>query len=115
MEKIVKIALVIAVIGIVMLFFVTRGLSEEVTKIEDLKIGQLSTIKGMVTDIYISRDGHAFLKIADNTGEIQIVAFKDSNIEEAYGLETGTEISVLGRVEEYKEKLEIIAKEIKLL
>ncbi len=115
MEKIVKIALIIAVAGIAMLFFVTKSFSEEVVKIQDLKIGQISTIKGMVTDIYISRDGHAFLKVADNTAEISVVAFKSSNIEQAYSLEIGEEVSVLGRVEEYKQKLEIIAKEIKLL
>jgi len=115
MEKIIKIALLVAVAGLVMLFFVTKTFSEEVTKIEDLKIGQMETIKGMLTDIYISRDGHAFLKVADNTGEIPVVVFKSSNIEQAYSLEVGDEVSVMGRVEEYKQKPEIIAKEIKLL
>lgn len=115
MEKIVKISLIVAVIGIAALFFVTKGLSEDVIKIQDLKTGQMSTVKGMVTDIYVSRDGHAFLKVADNTGEISIIAFKSSNIEQAYSLEIGDEVSVMGRVEEYKNALEIIAKEIKLL
>ena len=67
----------------------------------------------MVTSVYVSRNDHVFLKVADNTGEITIVAFKNSNIDEAYDLEIGEEVSVLGRVDEYKGELEIIAKEIK--
>ena len=41
-----------------------------------------------------------------------MIAFNNSNIE-VQDLELGDQISVLGRVEEYKGKLEIIAKEIK--
>jgi DNA/RNA endonuclease YhcR with UshA esterase domain len=67
----------------------------------------------MVTSVYISRDDHVFLNIADNTGEITVVAFKNSNIDEAYDLEVGEEVSVLGRIDEYKGELEIIAKEIR--
>ena len=114
MEKLVKIALITAVIGIIALFFITRTMSEEVVKIEDLKIGQISSIKGMVTSIYVSKDGHAFLKVADNTAEVQVVAFKGSNIEEVYSLEVGDEVIVLGRVDEYKGKTEIIAREIRV-
>lgn len=111
--NILKISIIVAIIGIVSLFFISRILTEEAIEISELKIGQIERISGMVTSVYVSRDNHVFLKVADNTGDITIVAFKNSNIDEAYDLEVGEEVSVLGRVDEYKGKLEIIAKEIK--
>ena len=111
--NILKISIIIAIIGIISLFFISRLLTEETIEISELKIGQIERISGMVTSVYISRDDHVFLKVADNTGEITVVAFKNSNIDEAYDLEVGEEVSVLGRVDEYKGELEIIAKEIR--
>jgi DNA/RNA endonuclease YhcR with UshA esterase domain len=110
--EIVKIAMVVAVIGIIALFFLTQYKNEAISKVEDLKIGQVERIEGMVNSVYVSKDNHVFLGVADNTGEIDVVAFKSANIDIAYDLENGDQISVLGKVEEYKGKLEIIAKEI---
>ena len=110
---ILKISIAIAIIGIIALFFITQYNTENTAEISDLKIGQIERITGMVTSVYNSKDANVFLKVADNTGEISVVVFKGSNIDEAYELEVGDQISVLGRVEEYKKQLEIIAKEIK--
>ncbi len=108
----IKISIVIAIIGIAALYFITNYFKENTTKIVDLKTGQVSRISGMVTSLRTSKDGHVFLKVADNTGEINVVAFKGSNLG-ADGLEVGDSVSVLGRVEEYKGALEIIAKEMR--
>lgn len=110
---IIKISIAVAAIGIVALFFLVRYNEQNTTKISELKQGQIEKITGMINSVYISKDGHTFLKVADTSGEVSIVAFKSSNIDEVYNLEIGDQISVLGRVEEYKGKLEIIAKEIK--
>jgi len=110
---ILKISIVIALVGIAALFFISRFSTEETISIKDLKIGQIERASGMVTSVYISKDDNAFIKVADNSGEITVVAFKSSNIAEVYDLEVGDQISVLGRIEEYKGELEIIAKEIK--
>jgi DNA/RNA endonuclease YhcR with UshA esterase domain len=111
--NILKISIIVAIVGIISLFLISRLLTEETIEISELKIGQIERISGMITSVYISRDDHVFLKVADNTGEITVVAFKNSNIDEAYDLEVGEELSVLGRVDEYKGELEIIAKEIR--
>lgn len=112
MDKL-KIAIVIIVLIIVAAFFLTRFPTEQSTKVEELKLGQIERISGMVTSVYVSKEKHVFLKVADNTGEIDIVVFKSSNIDEAYELELGDEVSVLGRIDEYKGKKEIIAQEIR--
>ena len=109
---ILKISIITAVIGVILLFVITQVFNEETVKIEDLKLGQIERISGMVTSVYVSRNMHVFLKVADNTGEIDVVIFENHNIDEAYDLEVGDEVSVLGRVDEYKGKIEIIAKEI---
>lgn len=109
---ILKISIITAVIGIISLYVLTQIFREEVVKIEDLKLGQIERISGMVTSVYVSRNMHVFLKVADNTGEIAVVVFENNNIDEAYDIEIGDEISVLGRIDEYKGKMEIIAKEI---
>jgi len=109
---ILKISIAIAVLGIIALFFITQFNNETIVKIKDLKIGQIGTISGMVTSIYVSKDDNVFLKISDNTGGIDVVVFKSSNIDLAYELENGDQVAVLGRVDDYKGKLEIIAKEI---
>jgi DNA/RNA endonuclease YhcR with UshA esterase domain len=111
--NIIKISIAVAAIGIVALFFLVRYNEQNTVKISGLKQGQIEKITGMVNSVYISKDGHTFLKVADTSGEISVVAFKSSNIDEVYNLEVGDQISVLGRVEDYKGKLEIIAKEIK--
>ncbi|MFH0928936.1 MAG: OB-fold nucleic acid binding domain-containing protein [Candidatus Aenigmatarchaeota archaeon] len=110
---ILKISIAVSIIGIVSLFFITMIFEEEITEVSEIKIGQIEKINGMVTSVYVSRDSHVFLKVADNTGEVTVVAFKNSNIDEAYDLEIGEEVTVLGRVDEYKGELEIIANEIR--
>ena len=109
---ILKISIITAVIGVILLFVITQVFKEETIKIEDLKLGQIERVSGMVTSVYVSRNMHVFLKVADNTGEVDVVIFENHNIDEAYDLEVGDEVSVLGRVDEYKGKVEIIAKEI---
>jgi len=110
--NIIKISIAAAILGIVALFFLLRYNKQNMIKISDLKQGQTERIIGMINSVYISKGGHAFLKVADTSGEISVIAFNNSNIE-VQDLEIGDQISVLGRVEEYKGKLEIIAKEIK--
>jgi len=112
---IIKISIAVAAIGIVALFFLVRYNEQNTVKISELKQGQIERITGMVNSIYVSKDGHTFLKVADTSGEISVVAFKSSNIDEVYDLEVGDQVSVLGRVEEYKGGLEVIAKEINKL
>jgi DNA/RNA endonuclease YhcR with UshA esterase domain len=109
---ILKISLVIAAVGVIALFFMTQYSKQDISKIEDLKIGQMYKVEGTVSSVYVSKDNHVFLKVSDNTGDVDVVAFKSANIDIAYDLVDGNQITVYGKVEEYKNKLEIIAKQI---
>ena len=82
--NIVKISITVAILGILALFFIIRYSEQNTVKISELKQGQIERITGMVNSVYISKDGHTFLKVADTSGEISVVAFKSSNIDEVY-------------------------------
>jgi DNA/RNA endonuclease YhcR with UshA esterase domain len=110
--NLIKISITVAIVGIIALFFIVKYQQQNTVKISDLEQGQIERITGMINSVYVSKDGHTFLKVTDSSGEISVVAFKSSNID-VYDLEIGDQISVLGRVEEYKGNLEIIAKEIR--
>jgi len=111
--NLIKISIVIAIAGIAALFLIVRYSSQETVKISELKQGQIERITGIVNSVYVSKDGHVFFKVADTSGELSVIAFKNSNIDNAYEVEVGDQISVLGRVEEYKGSMEIIASDIK--
>jgi DNA/RNA endonuclease YhcR with UshA esterase domain len=112
--NILKISLITSILGIVLLALLVNFSDKEITSISDLKIGQIARISGMVTSFYSSKKGHIFLKVADNTGEIDVVVFNNyEEIEKVRELEIGDEVDVIGRVEEYKGRKEIIPREIR--
>jgi DNA/RNA endonuclease YhcR with UshA esterase domain len=109
---VIKVSIAIVVIIVIALFFFTQYNDGNTTKIKDLKIGQTEKITGMINSVFVSKNNHVFIKIADNTGEITVIAFNNSNIDIAPVLMSGDQISVLGKVSSYNGKLEMIAKEI---
>jgi DNA/RNA endonuclease YhcR with UshA esterase domain len=109
----IKIAITVAIVGIVALFLIVKFTQQDTVKIASLKEGEVARVSGTISSVYISKDSNAFIKMSDETGEISIVAFKSSNIDLVYSLAVGDQIEALGKVQEYKGALEIIAKEIK--
>lgn len=107
-----KVSIAAALLGVLAILLFIRFNDQNKGKIIELKEGQTGKIVGMVNSVYVSK-GNVFLKVADTSGEISVVAFNSSNIEEAYNIEVGDQISVLGKVKSYKGSLEIIANDIK--
>ncbi len=114
MQMLVKAAILVSILGIIALYFLTEG-SIETVKIENLNhyLGQAVKVEGTVLSKFTSKDGHVFLKITDSSGELSVVAFKNYNINGVNSLSKGDKVEVRGMVKEYKEELEIIAKEIR--
>ena len=111
--NIIKLAVILASAGILSLYFLTKS-SITMQSIKELKAGEAAKVEGIVKSLYKNKDGHVFFKL-ENEGIIQVVAFKNYAIKEASQLENGQKIEITGIVQEYKGKLEIIAKEIKIL
>ncbi len=108
-----KVSISVALIGIIGLYIFTSS-AENSMNVADTGdyIGQRVTLDGVVGKPYASKDGHVFFDLSDSTGTIKAVAFRSSNIEAAYELKEGQQITLTGKVEEYKDALEIVASKI---
>ena len=112
-KLILKISLAIAMIGIIGLYVFTSTSQNfmEISQIPDY-MGQRVSVEGTVDKYYTSKDGHVFFDLHDMSGIVKVVAFRNSNIEAAYNLQEGEKIILTGKVQEYKNDLEIIASKI---
>lgn len=113
MEKktIFNISLTASLLGILLLLLVSENLNARQITIDSITrnyidedvivIGSISSIK--------KQGSLTLLKVKDETGKIDVVAFKSRDL----SLKNGDEIEVYGEVAVYNGKLEIIAKYIK--
>ena len=109
-KELLKVSLIFSLIGILILFFLTYTIKVQLYEISSLSKDNLDDtvrVKGVV-ESFAETPGLYLVTLKDNTGRITVVVFKDEklNLQEGLGLE------VIGNVVEYKDKIEIIAKEI---
>jgi DNA/RNA endonuclease YhcR with UshA esterase domain len=111
-----KLSLGVATFGLVLLFVVSNYSTTPLVKVSELSFDDTGTrvaVKGEVTSVRIHNDGHIFLEVRDETGEIPIAIFEnvaeklDARIGECI-TRTGASVEISGEVEEYRESLEII-------
>jgi len=107
-----KIAITCSFIGVVILFFIADKIEVDditVDNLDEIEIGKTIKIKGYVEDI-VNTEKIAFLKIAQEKIEVvSVVLFKEEDII----LEKGDYIEVVGEIEEYEGKKEIIGNLVK--
>ncbi len=112
-KTLLKIALIAGIIGIVILFIISETIEIEETDIdkitkaneEDVKlIGKISKITNLDKVIFIE---------LEQQSKITIVVFKDKN--KNISLYQGDKIEVIGQIEEYNGKLEVIGQRIRVL
>lgn len=109
-----NLSVLLSIFGIVLLYFVANNLEPEVVQISDIEykdVGKTVKITGEITSRQDSK-GHIFLKVSDGTSEMFVPLFenlvKKLSVEEKEGLVKDREIEVVGEVQEYNGKLEII-------
>jgi exonuclease VII large subunit len=110
MDKLLKLALICAVIGLAGLWVLTTlGLSE-ITAIKDISPDNLdSTVNvcGNITYKFVSNTGHVFMKIYDGSGSINVVIFNTS-VNKFDIPDLNQSVCIIGRIDIYKDELEII-------
>lgn len=112
-KMIIKVALSIAIFGIIGMYLFTNLTQNAISIAEATNfVGEKVTVKGTIDSYYTSKDGHVFFSLSDMSGSIKAVVFRNSNIESAYNLKDGQKIVLTGKVEEYKDSFEIIASKI---
>jgi len=109
-----KLALSFSVIGIIALYFFSEVIELEELPIENIDmnmIGDEIKIKGIVSNV---RDFEKILiidiKDMKTNNIIPVLLFKDGNIE----IKSNSEVSVIGEVQEYNGKVELIGEEVKV-
>jgi DNA/RNA endonuclease YhcR with UshA esterase domain len=115
-SDILKMSFGAAAVGLALLFLVSSYSTAPVVKINELSFDNTGTkvaVKGDVTSLRLHEDGHIFLKLSDDTGEISIAIFK--NVAEKLDSQKkgcvtriGMTVEIAGAVEEYRDELEII-------
>lgn len=114
-----KISITISLLGIIILLILTNIIEPKQTSINEIKIkdlnkkvkihGKIENIKTIENDN--TRESFQILTIFDKTREIDVVfnAKPNSNL---LNLKTNQYITIIGRVTQYKDKLQIQAEKI---
>lgn len=107
-DKLLKISFIGAIAGIILLFIISENISINkisIDRIDESYIGRSVRFLGNVTKI---SSGEKFSSI-EIDGKILVVLFDKVN------LTKGDKIEVIGKVDEYKNKTEVVADSIRMM
>lgn len=118
-KNLMYIALVLVIIGIIGLFVILQfiGPTEISTGVvTNNEIGENVAVNGIVKS-YSEKDGHVFMDIDDGSGAIKVVMFENTakNNLIVYSIGENDHVIIEGKVELYKNKLEIAANSVKVV
>ena len=108
-----KLSLIISLLGILLLLFISENINLEISKIDSITRNNLEQNVKINADVINvnKKDDLLFLKVKDETSEIDVVIFESNNLE----INKGDKIEVQGKITLYKDNLEIIAKNVRQL
>lgn len=116
-DKLLKIALITSLIGLIGLIMFTPSIEVKEVKIEDINramIDEEVSINCVVSDVKYSKSGSSyFLTINDGTGQMPLIIFESQIAQmQANTLEIedfkDKKVNVVGKVTEYNNELEIV-------
>lgn len=117
-ETLLKLSLATSVIGITLLFIFSQSIKAERVEIAGIDksfIGRNIELFGDIKSFH-SSGGNYFLEIADKTGNITAVLFKqEASKSDTSKIEKGQQIIIYGKVRDYKGNLEITADKIEYI
>lgn len=105
-----KISVFLSVIGLTLMYASSLYLDPEtvdIEKIDESQAGEVLAVKGAAANV-TSTGSNLFMDVKDSTGSIMVVDFDSKS-----SVSEGDSVSVIGNVELYEGKLEIIASEIR--
>lgn len=107
------ISLVCSIVGLISLYFISQTIELPRTSINRITaddVGKNVKICGEVTSVSVSKANHVFLKLKDSSSETDVVIFNNTSEKlNAYEIKKEDIICVVGSVDEYEDKMEIIA------
>lgn len=110
-----KISLLCSVFGLIGLWLVTTTFSESVTisSLNPDQTGSVVKVCGNIIYKVVSKAGHVFMKLSDDSGKIDIVVFNTS-VERFEIPKLNDYVCVTGRLELYEGRLEILPSKIQI-
>ena len=109
-KTLLKIALITSLVGILILLIILDKIdvsSSNINAINKTLNNKQAKIKGEITRI-TETPGLYIINVKDNTGNIDVIVFKEEKLE----LEKGDIVQIEGQVTEYQGKMEVIAKKV---
>lgn len=113
-----RISFFLAIAGIVAVFLVSSGIEPQeirISKITGDFLGRTVSVSGIIGDKpYWHEDGHLFFTLSDGPWEMKVVFFESAakKLPGLKNLSKGMNVTVTGKVNEYKNELEIVGNEI---
>ncbi len=107
-----KISLIMAITGIIALFFITQSLETlepRITDINDKITGRNVIVHGIIMD-FAEKDGNIFLTL-ENDSRIDAVVF-EKDARNVKNLSVGMNVTIAGKVTIYKGNIELSVKTI---
>lgn len=110
-----KISMITALAGIVLLLFFSQNLEPPIIKISEVnerKLDSFVKIQGNIVNIK-ETENLIILKINDTTAEIPVILYENKQNKEQMNFIENMQIEVIGKVIEYYGEIEIEANKIK--
>ena len=110
-EKIALIALLASIAGILLLLAIAQTIEPKEMKIKEIAIkdeGIYAKVNARIEE-FSQRQGIAFMQLYDGTGKIKAIAFKAEKFPE---LEKGMLAGFEGKIQIYKEELELVVEKV---
>lgn len=116
-KRLIYLSLAVSVAGLISLAALTITIEPKRVKISEITsetIGQETVAEGLIGS-YFAKDGHVFITLEDKAS-IKVVMFLREAEKQpwVYDLRKGDAIEVTGRVQLYKNELEIVASSIRV-
>ena len=113
-KNLLKIALICSLLGLLILYLVSNNIEIKEKNIEKITLDnkdEFVNIKGTISNI-VNTEKVNIIKILQPQ-EITVVLFKNEN--KTTTIQQGNEIEVIGKVDEYEDKIEIIADRVRVI
>ncbi|MBI4153295.1 hypothetical protein HY497_02115 [Candidatus Woesearchaeota archaeon] len=112
-KTLLRVALLVSIIGMVLLFFISSQLSageQTISQLDELPEGKEIKVTGVVLRVN-DAENVVFLDIAEEKIEdVTVVLFKDGKVD----VKEGDVVTVVGSLEEYEGKKEIIGNRVEV-
>ncbi|MFH0868237.1 MAG: hypothetical protein V1831_02905 [Candidatus Woesearchaeota archaeon] len=113
-KTLLKVALICSLLGILFLYLISGNMEIKEKNIEKITLDnkdEFIKLKGIVSNV-VDTEKVVIMEITQPQ-QITVVMFKDEN--KSMPIYTGNEIEVIGKVDEYKGKMEIIADRVRVV